>query len=428
MFNLNNLIKAIENEELYFKITKILIFCGYFFGALFLSLTISPFPQYDELAYIEHVKQISNSNNFWYLGDRNRMPLFNYLLFIFFSESFSENLIYRSFQFKNIIYVGILSYLYFRKLSTIFTSKVVMLFCTIFTVFFPVFAYIHDVVVEPLFYITFGLFYIYGVEFFKNPSKKNGLIFGGISSILYLLKASGLSIFFASIVFFILFYAYKKILTVKKIQNLLIAIITFFIICSPYLIENYKNYNKHIFYNVNTTFYIWYDSWDEVELGTKNYNDRIGWPNMEKTELPSLTKYLSEHTGVEIANRFISGFKNITIYYFSLNEFTGAMNFSFFLLASVLAKNKKKIDEMDFFNLYYLFFLFLLIFIGAAWYHVIAPIPRFTILIFTPIYLNIFLIIEKIFINSNDREKDLNSRFIIFIFMITQASIIFYQI
>ena len=134
---------------------------------------------------------------------------------------------------------------------------------------------------------------------------------------LYLLKASGLSLYFASIVFFIFFYIYKKTLTIKKIQNLLISILAFFIICSPYLIENYKNYNKHIFYNVNTTFYIWYDSWEEVELGTKKYNDRIGWPNMEKDEVPSLTKYLSEHTGVEIANRFISGFKNITIYYFS---------------------------------------------------------------------------------------------------------------
>ena len=72
--------------------------------------------------------------------------------------------------------------------------------------------------------------------------------------------------------------------------------------------------------------------------------------------------------------------------------------------------------------------LFLIIFVGAAWYHVIAPIPRFTILIFTPIYLNIFLIIENIFMNSNNREKELNSRFIIFIFMIAQASIIFYQI
>ena len=294
--------------------------------------------------------------------------------------------------------------------------------------FFPIFAYIHDVVVEPLFYITFGLFYIYGVEFFKNPNTKNGLIFGGISSILYLLKASGLSMFFASIVFFIFFYIYKKILTMKKIKNLFISIITFFIICSPYLIENYINYNKHIFYNVNTTFYIWYDSWDEVELGTKNYNDRIGWPNMEKDELPSLSKYLSEHTGVEIVNRFFSGFKNITIYYFSLNEFTGAINLTLLLLSLVLAKNRKKVFEIDSFNFYYLFFLFLLIFIGAAWYNVIAPIPRFTILIFVPIYLNIFLIIEKIFMNSNDREKGLNSRFIIFIFMISQASIIFYQI
>ena len=64
MFRFENLIKAVENEEFYFKITKILIFCAYFFGAIFLSLTISPFPQYDELAYIDHVKKISNSNNF----------------------------------------------------------------------------------------------------------------------------------------------------------------------------------------------------------------------------------------------------------------------------------------------------------------------------------------------------------------------------
>ena len=61
-----------------------------------------------------------------------------------------------------------------------------------------------------------------------------------------------------------------------------------------------------------------------------------------KDELPSLSKYLSEHTGVEIVNRFFSGFKNITIYYFSLNEFTGAINLTLLLLSLVLAKNRKE--------------------------------------------------------------------------------------
>ena len=63
------------------KNIKLLLFTEVLFFAIFTYFVmneISPINKYDENAYLDHAKTILISENYWYLGDRNRMPLFNY--------------------------------------------------------------------------------------------------------------------------------------------------------------------------------------------------------------------------------------------------------------------------------------------------------------------------------------------------------------
>ena len=83
-------------------------------------------------------------------------------------------------------------------------------------------------------------------------------------------------------------------------------ILVFLLLLSPYLIESKAKYGAY-FYNVNTTFYIWYDSWDEAKAGTLAAGDHLGWPDLPDEEIPSLQKYLDEHSAVEILHRFRDG-------------------------------------------------------------------------------------------------------------------------
>lgn len=75
----------------------------------------------------------------------------------------------------------------------------------------------------------------------------------------------------------------------------------FLVTVSPYLVANRAKFG-HYFYNVNSDFYIWYDSWGESGRGTRGHGDREGWPNMRDSELPSAAKYF-EQRGVAHALR-----------------------------------------------------------------------------------------------------------------------------
>jgi hypothetical protein len=58
---------------------------------------------------------------------------------------------------------------------------------------------------------------------------------------------------------------------------------------------------------VNSTFYVWYDSWEEAVAGTKAHGDRIGWPDLPAEEIPSMQRYLREHTLGQMIDRLATG-------------------------------------------------------------------------------------------------------------------------
>jgi hypothetical protein len=92
----------------------------------------------------------------------------------------------------------------------------------------------------------------------------------------------------------------------SPLLGVLLVAAVFLITVFPY-INTSKRVFGHYFYNVNSTFYIWYDSWEEAKQGTRAHGDRVGWPDMPPDEIPSMSKYLREHTLQQITGRFVNG-------------------------------------------------------------------------------------------------------------------------
>ena len=97
------------------KYIKLLLFIEVLFFFIFTYLVmneISPINKYDENAYLAHVETILISENYWYLGDRNRMPLFNYFLSIFYNLEASEIENYYNLKYANLGLTSFLAFLF----------------------------------------------------------------------------------------------------------------------------------------------------------------------------------------------------------------------------------------------------------------------------------------------------------------------------
>jgi hypothetical protein len=98
----------------------------------------------------------------------------------------------------------------------------------------------------------------------------------------------------------------ERVELARKLLALPLVLVFFLATLYPYISTSKRVFGKY-FYNVNSTFYIWYDSWQEARQGTRAYGDRVGWPDMPADQIPSLGKYLREHTLEQIGERFFRG-------------------------------------------------------------------------------------------------------------------------
>ena len=151
----------------------------------------------------------------------------------------------------------------------------------------------------------------------RKPSWQLGVLTGIIAGFTHLTKASVLP----ALALFLLVFVAQSIWRIYEDRGVAsrtprsiaasflpaILVAAFFLATIfPYISES-KRIFGHYFYNVNSTFYIWYDSWGEATQGTKAHGDRVGWPDMPPEELPSMSKYFREHTSRQILDRLLGG-------------------------------------------------------------------------------------------------------------------------
>ncbi len=271
----------------------------------------------DQDAYMEYAKKLYKFE-FRYPYERNRMPLYPSFQALFFDvnetrREFFEAGVRRNIYLSLFLLAGI-AWLFRRHFSRF--STLIALLITGFTVFVfkaPWFQ------AELLFYfLTFGMFYLL-LALFQRPSWISAVLAGACAGLAHLTKASVLPGLLLFLLFFFAQGAWRYVLlrrengesrqAARAMSSIWLAPLVgviFLAVIFPYIRTSKIHFGQY-FYNVNSTFYIWYDSWEEASQGTKAHGDREGWPDMPADEIPSLQKYLREHTPEQIAMRFVQG-------------------------------------------------------------------------------------------------------------------------
>lgn len=277
----------------------------------------------DQSAYLNYARNMAETD-YSYVGGRNRMPVFPFLLSLLYQPHLSETQFFeRAKVFHIALSLALLS-LTFVLLRRAFPGYISLLLtlALAFSMFLPKAAYVQT---ELLFYVLNCLVFVLLLQLLHKPDWRWSMVTGGLLGLAHLTKASVLP----GLVLFLGFGVLSEGLrwwqmrghkdgsaagqwrqSLANVGTLLLVGLVFLITIFPYIQTSKRIFGQY-FYNVNSTFYIWYDSWDEVKTGTRAYGDREGWPQMPPEEIPSLQRYLQTHTPAQITQRFVTGFSGM---------------------------------------------------------------------------------------------------------------------
>lgn len=270
----------------------------------------------DQEAYIRFAEDLRESD-FTYVGDRNRMPLYPGLQALFFAEGTSREDIFQRGKMVNIgltlVGLGLLA-LAFRPFVTpwglfLFVGGMAM------GLYLPKAGYFQA---EITYYTLFTIFFIGACYLLFNPSWWLALAVGAVAALTHWTKASilpGVVLVVAVLGLRFLYSSWRAIRqkpeaghnAINSIAAAVLLPLAFLAGVWPYISKSAEKYQGHYFHNVNSSFYIWLDSWEEAKDFSKKADDRKGWPALPPEEIPSARKFFTEKSPGEIAARLFGG-------------------------------------------------------------------------------------------------------------------------
>ncbi|MCP3995293.1 MAG: hypothetical protein GY722_09540 [bacterium] len=280
----------------------------------------------DQSAYLKYSARMVDSD-YEFVGGRNRMPGYPFLLGLVYDAELEMARFFTRAKYLNLT----LSLLLLPVLWALARSLLPRLEATVlaataasgFLVFKAAYAQ-----AEVLYYGLFFTAFVAAVHLLRRPRLRLAAGLGVILGLTHLTKASALPLLalwsaWASAGAASSWLRRWRTTTTGPTraecfrETLAPALTIAFFIATvfPY-IRTSKQVFGAWFYNVNSTFYIWYDSWEECKEGTRSAGDRRHWPDLPDEEIPSLGKYLSDHTIGDVASRMYTGgervFKGMT--------------------------------------------------------------------------------------------------------------------
>jgi hypothetical protein len=295
------------------------------------------------------------------IGERNRMPLYAGFLALVYDEAMSDDEFFEVAKRANIVLslglLTVLGVLFARHLPPLAAANLTLVVAFGYYVFKAGYAQS-----ELLFYfLVFATFLgCWRLLRAGGPSNRTaGLsmlvvaaLTGALAGLAHLTKAAVLPF----VALFVAVHGTQSLATliapldraagessahraVRPLATVLVAA-AFLAVLWPYLATS-KRVFGHYFYNVNSTFYVWYEDWPAASVGTYSHGDGVGWPTLPASELPSAARYWREHTIGQIAARIGSGVENMAVVSYSAFGYLKYLVLYLGLLATIAATRPK---------------------------------------------------------------------------------------
>ncbi len=358
---------------------------------------------HDQGDYLDFASE-ARLRNFRYTGDHNRMPAYPFLQGLFYRVGMSDEAFFEQGKQVNILlslaFLAALSLFLHRWLPP--ALALLLTGITAFSFFIFKAGYFQA---ELLYYSLAFTGFALMTELLHRPNWRVALFAGFILGLAHLTKASvllGIGVFIAVYTLKELPGLFSRRTSISPGQGgsvhyrwaaLLALILAFTAIIYPYIHTVKARFGRYL-YNVNTTFFIWYDSFEEAAADEKLHNFSSQWPShLPPEELPGLRKYLREHSLSQIAARMWTGamaqIKNILIPFSITNYWAGYL--LVLLVAALLDwRSAWRLLRGSPYPLLFVL-LYLAVYLASfAWYVPIGGGRRFTYTVYLPFLFSVF--------------------------------------
>lgn len=363
----------------------------------------TPFDHADQNAYLEYARKM-RATDYAFVGNRNRMPVFPFLLSrLYLPGETAASILQRAQAFCVALSGALLLILapifrrYFSRLETL---------ALVIGTAFGVFLYRAGIVqVEPLFFVVnFGAFVLL-FQMLLTPRWSLALAGGAMLGLAFLTKASALPAFGCWIVVFVAQSLRPRGVTsgtsVRYLFNrcalLMLLIASFLLVVWPYISTSKQRYGQFL-YNVNTAHYMWCDSWREA----LTYSARLQGPPVDDPrlpELPSFSKYWRQHTAGEMISRFLKGLFKVTTRSLSVvgyYKFVAGLG-----IITLILGIRRQARARELLARYPFVAAFCLMYFGVyvilfAWYSPVVTDSRFNLTLFLPFVFVAGIAIQKL--------------------------------
>lgn len=343
----------------------------------------------DQTAYLGYARHLYESN-YTVVEDRNRMPVFPFLLSLIYKPGLTEDeFLVRAQAFNVNLSVVLLAALFF-VFRRFFTAE--MALALVAATGFGVFIYrAPNAQVEVLFYTVSFFGFVLLLRMLVAPGWWLALLAGATTGLGHLTKASvlpALGVWVAAFGAKTVWSAAKgnRNTFLRRAAMLAVVVASFLAVVFPYIQTSKRIYGAW-FYNVNSTFVMWCDSSTEGYEFIRDHGIRDEWRALPPEQLPSFAKYRREHSVAQIVHRLTHGLRNLSTqnamaigYYkfFVLFLFASAI-----LVARRPRRFREAVSEQPFASLFCL--LFFAAYVALyGWYDWIVNDTRFVLAIFLP--------------------------------------------
>lgn len=355
----------------------------------------------DQSAYLAYARHMYESN-YTVVEDRNRMPVYPFLLSLIYRPGMTE----AEFLVRAQIFTVNLSILLLLLLFFIFRRffpplhALALLAATAFGVFLY---RVDKAQVEVLFYFVSFCAFVLLLRMFVRPSWWLAFLAGAITGLAHLTKASILPALgiWAFAFFACILWAFRAE-PWRRLGMLAVVIAAFLAIVFPYIRTSKQIYGSY-FYNVNSTFVMWTDSSTEGFEFLKAHGIRDEWRALPPEQLPSPRKYWRQHSSGQIAQRIVHGSLDLltqnalVIGYY---KFAVALLFAGLLLAARRFARVREIITANPGAAAFCVLFFAAYFLLYAWYDTIINDVRFVLSIFLP-----FVFAASVFVLRLGRDR-----------------------